>query len=191
MGHLTFWSAWVLKQLKSGAEVIFYILICSNGTAMWVCIKDSCKQLFLLQDSVAQSETVCLDFKRWNPKGAGFWRNTIHNGWLYENRRLMRACQKIRQWNTCSTSLKEEGISVDKEIGLRVTTLKLIWRVMEKRPQSSQIKQIKNVSNQSRASLGQHKPHRGSSWHESCCFGICLNKQQFWRVKQETDTCMM
>lgn len=72
MGHLTFRSAWVLKQLKSGAEVIFYILICSSGTTMWVCIKDSCKQLFLLQDSVAQSETVCLDFKIWNPKGAGF-----------------------------------------------------------------------------------------------------------------------
>lgn len=67
MRRLTFWSGWDLKQLKSGIEVLLHILICFNGTPMWAYIKDSCKQLFLLQDSVAQSKAVCLDYKSGKP----------------------------------------------------------------------------------------------------------------------------
>ncbi|KAI9547540.1 hypothetical protein NQZ68_017093, partial [Dissostichus eleginoides] len=56
-----------------GIEVILLIFIRPNGVPMWACIKDSCKQLFLLQDSVAQSKAVCLDFK------SGNWKPTQHS----------------------------------------------------------------------------------------------------------------
>ena len=72
MRRLTFRNGWDLKKLKSGIEVILHILICFNGMPMWAYIKDSCKQLFLLQDSMARSKAVCLDFKSGTPGGAGF-----------------------------------------------------------------------------------------------------------------------
>ena len=72
MRRLTFRNGWDLKQLKSGIEVILHILICFSGMPMWAYIKDSCKQLFLLQDSMARSKAVCLDFKSGTPGGAWF-----------------------------------------------------------------------------------------------------------------------
>lgn len=101
MRRLTFWNSGDLKQLKSGIEVILHILICFNGMPMWAYIKDSCKQLFLLQGSMAQSKAVCLDFKSGKPRGSVFegtshavqaavWRQEINNKQLPQQKRHLK-----------------------------------------------------------------------------------------------------
>lgn len=73
------WHSWnggdFKTALNRGVGAIFHFLVCFSGTPMWPCIKDSCRQLFLLQDSAAQSNAACFDFQnRGGLKERGFDR---------------------------------------------------------------------------------------------------------------------
>lgn len=95
MRRLTFWNSRDLKQLKSGIEVILQFCVCFNAVPMWACIKDSCKQLFLLQDSMAQSKAVCSDCARIPNQGRLWEKRILHREALaYHGRKLTHAIQK-------------------------------------------------------------------------------------------------
>lgn len=75
--RLTFRSGGDLKGLKSGMEVILYVLICLDGAAVWAPLKIHANSCFFCRTAGLGAKAVCSDFKSRKPGGGSWFHGNI------------------------------------------------------------------------------------------------------------------